>query len=77
MDLAMDVYIPEDYVRRRCKPNISMQKLDGRLSFNDMEAAAEKKFHLLGNTNMMFSASISHSNSSSFNEDIIFNYFNP
>jgi len=23
MDLAMDVYIPEDYVRRRCKPNIN------------------------------------------------------
>ena len=77
MDLAMDVYIPEDYVRRRCKANISMEKRDAPLSFNDMEAAGEKKFQLLGNKNMMISASTSHNNSNSFKEDIIFNYFNP
>jgi len=46
MDLAMDVYIPEDYVRRRYKPNMSKQKQDGRVFFNDIEAADEKKFQL-------------------------------
>jgi hypothetical protein len=78
MDLAMDVYIPEDYVRRRYKPNMSTQKRDGRVSFDDIEAAAEKKFQLpAGDKNMMISASTSHSRSSSFKEDILFNYFNP
>jgi len=79
MDLAMDVYIPEDYVRRRYKQNMSMQKRDGRVSFNDIVAANEKKFQLPSGDKMMtISASTSHSHSSSsFKEDILFNYFNP
>lgn len=77
MDLATDVYIPEDYVKSRPRPNRSVQKRDGRVSFNDIETANQKKFQLPADKNMMISTSTSHSVSSSFKEDILFSYFNP
>jgi len=73
MDLAMDVYIPEDYVRRRrYRPNVSVQKRD-----DGVKAADEKKFQLPGDKNKMIAASTSYSLSSSFKEDILFSCFNP
>lgn len=79
MDLAMDVYIPEDYVRSRYKykSSMSMQKRDGLVSFKDNETADEKKFQLQGDKNTMISSSISDSCISSFKEHILFNYFTP
>lgn len=77
MDLAMDVYIPEDYVRSRYKSNMSMQKRDGLVSFKDLKTADEKKFQLPDDRNMMISTSASDSRISSFKEDILFKYFTP
>ena len=81
MDLAMDVYIPEDYVRSRYNPNMSMQKqadhAHARVSnFNDIKATDEKKCQLQSNKIVMIFASNGHSRSNSFKEDILFNYFN-
>lgn len=78
MDLAMNVYIPEDYVRRRYQPNMSTQKRDDGVSFDNIEAVDEKKLQLpLGHKNMMISSSTGHSRSGSFKEDILLKYFNP
>ena len=79
MDLAMDVYIPEDYVRSRYNPNMSMHKQadHARVSFNDIKVTDEKKCQLQSNKIVMIFASNAHSRSNSFKEDILFNYFNP
>ena len=79
MDLAMDVYIPEDYVRSRYKykSNMSMQKRNDLVSFKDIKTADEKKFQRPGDKNMMISTAISDSLINSFKENILFNYFTP
>ena len=74
MDLAMDVYIPEDYVRTRY--NQKMKQADGRASLNDdVQASDDKKWQQLGTKIVMNFALTGHSRSSSFKDDILFNYF--
>ena len=78
MDLAMDVYIPEDYVRSRHNPNMSMPKQADHaharvFNFNDIKDADEKKCEKI--TMISASSATSYSRSSSFKDDILFNYF--
>jgi hypothetical protein len=83
MDLAMDVYIAEDYVRSRYKQNMLLQKRDSSISLNENKGADDK--FLPGDKNKLPSSALkivmstctSTSRSSSFIEDIFLNCFAP